>query len=154
MPVVKQVEFPAIEGLNFKSFQQISVEERVKMIPASLFEEILLPNEILSISHEHPLVKIQEDGFVCDRIKGLSHCLTPDKDRESRIRYACQCCNFDICGKCMQADFFMSLYDSLRVPIKMNISDFLMYCRVRMMSAIEFASDQHKEKGYAIKDAG
>ena len=58
MPVVKQVEFPAIEGLNFELFQQISVEERVKMIPVSLFEEILLPNEILSISHEHPLVKI------------------------------------------------------------------------------------------------
>ena len=58
IPVVKPVEFPAIEGLNFERFQQISVEERVKMIPASLFEEILLPNEILSISHEHPLVKI------------------------------------------------------------------------------------------------
>ena len=102
------------------------------MIPVSLFEEIVLPNEILSISHEHLLVKDPEedDDFGCDKIKGLSYCLNPDEDIQSRIRYACQCCNFDICGKCMQADFFMSLYDSLRVPIKMNISDFLMYCRV------------------------
>ena len=97
---------------------------------------------------------MQYKSWNCDKIKGLSKCLTPDKDKESRIPYACECCNFEICGKCMQAEFFMSLYDSLRISRNLNISDFLMYCRVRMMSAIEFASDQHKEKGYAIKDAG
>ena len=80
--------------------------------------------------------------------------MTPEKDKENRIRYICEYCFFEICGKCMQADIFMSLYDSLRIPREFNISDFLMYCRVRMMSAIEFASDQHKEKGYEIKNAG
>jgi hypothetical protein len=46
-----------IEGLDYKTFQELDVEERVKLIPRAFFEKIELKDEkeILVYSHPHPL---------------------------------------------------------------------------------------------------
>jgi hypothetical protein len=49
------------------------MEERVKMIPKALFEEIELQEEMLLFSHHHVLLRNKRNpGTTCDGISGLS----------------------------------------------------------------------------------
>ena len=95
-------------------FNLASVDEKAKIIPTKLLEEIQLGQRASIFSDQHLLKKIFGSDFVCAKINGLSECLSGIDRKDKSIgkpSYYCSECDLDRCEKCVKLDIFISRYD-------------------------------------------
>ncbi len=69
-------KFIEIEGVDMQRFNLASVDEKAKIIPTKLLEEIQLGECASIFSDQHLLFKGKGSGFACAKINGLSECMS------------------------------------------------------------------------------
>ena len=90
----------------------------------------------------------------CSKTNDLSECLRGNgKIKVSLSKgislYLCKTCQTIRCERCIKADILLR-----KSPPYVNLTDFSMCCRIRLMSAIESSDDRYKDKSYNIIDYG
>ena len=69
-------KFIEIEGVDMQRFNRTSVDEKAKIIPTKLLEEIQLGEYASIFSDQHLLANNKGIKFVCAKINGLSECMS------------------------------------------------------------------------------
>ncbi len=95
-------------------FNRTSVDEKAKIIPTKLLEEIQLEETASIFSDQHLLKKDKDNEFVCAKINGLSECMSGIDHEDKSIGkpcYICYECDLERCEKCVKLDIFISRYD-------------------------------------------
>ena len=95
-------------------FNRTSVDEKAKIIPTKLLEEIQLEETASIFSDQHLLIKREGSSFVCAKINGLSECMSGIDHEDKSIGkpcYICYECDLERCEKCVKLDIFISRYD-------------------------------------------
>ncbi len=72
----KTPSFIEIEGVDMQRFNRTSVDEKAKIIPTKLLEEIQLGEYASIFSDQHHLIKGKGRSFACAKINGLSECMS------------------------------------------------------------------------------
>ena len=56
--------------------------------------------------HEHPLIHIKRDGWLCDGKKIVGGCksgFTGSDQTRGELRFRCDGCDYDLCAQCLEA---------------------------------------------------